>query len=380
MPHPILIIDGVDPGKFETEEYELRDVPEGLPRVPFLAGVFGSRGAGKTTSMINLMRAYQRPCQVPVWDHIIVFTPTASKDPKYKALEEQLSTKDTKMELIEDFSLGKFQELITYMDRETKSYEVKKTASAAYKKWKEKNMDVTKLKDDELLALYSYDFEVDGKVRNMYKHGRPSFLMVFDDLVGEKLVYSTHGTNLVSKFALRHRHYNCTMIFLSQSWSNGVPRQIRHNLSLALFFKVNSLRLKQEVAEEMCSFISEEEFIQLWDEATVDQHDYFMIDFAAAPDRKFRKNLDTVFQGIHSSSSTAYLPPSSSRDPVGQQQQDLDPKEEKDPAPPQPKTKRRRNKSKIDKNVPVRHRARDNDFICKVGPGSLRHREILKGL
>lgn len=375
MPHPILIIDGVDPGKFETEEYELRDVPEGLPRVPFLAGVFGSRGAGKTTSMINLVRAYQRPHQQPVWDHIIVFTPTAGKDPKYKALEEQLSTKDTKMELIEDFALGKFQELITYMDKETKAYEVKKTASAAYKKWKEKNMDVTKLKDDELLALYSYDFEVDGKVRNMYKHGRPSFLMVFDDLVGEKLVYSTHGTNLVSKFALRHRHYNCTMIFLSQSWSNGVPRQIRHNLSLALFFKVNSLRLKQEVAEEMCSFISEEEFIQLWDEATVDSHDYFMIDFAADPDRKFRKNLDTVFQGIHSSSSTAYIPQGSN----APQLLDPDSTEEQDPIQdhiPTLKPKRRKRKP----NVAVRHRARANDYICKVGPGSIRHREILKGL
>lgn len=379
MPHPTLVLDGLDPGKFETEEYELRDVPEGLPRVPFLAGVFGSRGAGKTTSMINLVRAYQRPCCTPVWDHIIVFTPTASKDPKYKALEEQLSTKDTKMELIEDFTLGKFQELITYMDRETKSYEVKKTASQAYKKWKEKNMDVTKLKDDELLALYSYDFEVDGKVRNMYKHGRPSFLMVFDDLVGEKLVYSTHGTNLVSKFALRHRHYNCTMIFLSQSWSNGVPRQIRHNLSLAIFFKVNSLRLKQEVAEEMCSFVSEEEFIQLWDEATVDQHDYFMIDFAADPDRKFRKNLDTVFQGIQSSSSTAYLPTCTTdhRDPKNQEDQEASGVQQQPPLPVSDKKKKRKRKTP---NVAVRHRARANDFICKVGPGSLRHREILKGL
>ena len=190
------------------------------------------------------------------------------------------------------------------MDSETKSYETKKLALGAYQKFKEKKMDINKLKEDELLALYAYDFEPDGKIKNMYKHGRPSFLMVFDDLVGEKLVYSISGTNLVSKFALRHRHYSCTMMFLSQSWANGIPRQIRHNLSLSIFFRVNSPQLKKDVTAEMSSFISDEEFIELWDEATEDAHDYFMVDFAAKPEFKFRKNIDQVFTDVKSSVTT----------------------------------------------------------------------------
>ena len=371
MPHGTVLIPGLDPGKFETKEYELRDVPEGLPRVPFLAGVFGSRGAGKTTAMINLVRAYQRPGETPVWDHIILFSPTAAKDPKYKAFEEQLGTRDTRVELIEDFTLTKFQELLTYMDNETKHYETKKLAIEAYKKWKEKNMDTEKLKDDELLALYTYDFRVDGKEKNMYKNGRPSFCMIFDDLVGEKLVYSSHGTNLVSKFALRHRHYNCTMIFLSQSWGNGIPRQIRHNLSLAVFFRVNSARLKSEVAEEMSSFISEEEFIELWDEATADHHDYFMVDFSAKPELKFRKNLDTIFQGIDLANNVSLNNKSTLAAPVASS-------DSKDHNPNQDLHQGK--SSNKCKHVRKRRRAHKNDVLCKVGPGSLQYREILRGL
>jgi hypothetical protein len=364
MPHPTVQLQGLDPGKFETDEYELRDVPEGLPRVPFLAGIFGSRGAGKTTAMINLIRAYQKPGIAPAWDHIIIFSPTAGKDPKYKALEEQLSTKDTRVEMLEDFTLTKFQELINYMDAETKSYETKKLAWGAYQKFKEKKMDVTKLKEDELLALYAYDFEPDGKIKSMYKHGRPSFLMVFDDLVGEKLVYSISGTNLVSKFALRHRHYNCTMMFLSQSWSNGIPRQIRHNLSLAIFFRVNSGQLKKDVAAEMSSFISDEEFIELWDEATEDAHNYFMIDFAAKPEFKFRKNLDFVFQDIRSSVVNG------------------DSKKRKKEAVPLPNQdeKKTEEKEEEQQHATKRRRARSHGKLCKVGPGSLQYREILRGL
>jgi len=360
MPHPLRYIEGLDPGKFITEEYELRTVPEGLPKVPFLAGIIGSRGAGKTTAMINLIRSYQRPGIAPAWDHLIIFSPTAKKDPKYKALEEQLSTKDTKVELIEDFTVSKFLEYLKYMDAETKSYETKKLAVTAYQKFKEKNMDIDKLKEEELLALYAYDFEPEGKTRNMYKHGRPSFCMVFDDLVGEKLVYSTTGTNWVSKFALRHRHYNCTMLFLSQSWNSGIPRQIRHNLSLCVLFRVVSPQLKKDVASEMSSFISEQEFIELWDEATLNLHDYFLIDFSAPPELKFRKNLDHVFANIKSLPQTNF-PDTCNKD-----------KEDKDTGKPE--------KEPEAKHESKRRRTRADGVICKTGPGSIRQREILRGL
>lgn len=366
MPHQTVFIDGLDPGKFVTEEYELRPVPDGLPKVPFLSGIFGSRGAGKTTAMINLIRAYQRPGVPPAWDHIIIFSPTAKKDPKYKALEEQLTTKDTLVELIEDFTLTKFMDFVKYMDAETKNYETKKLAVTAYKKFKEKDMDVSKLKEDELLALYAYDFEPDGKTKNMYKHGRPSFCMVFDDLIGEKLVYSTTGTNWVSKFALRHRHYNCTMMFLAQSWQNGIPRQIRHNLSLAIFFRVISPQLKKDVAAEMSSFISEQEFIELWDEATQDLHGYFLIDFAAPPELKFRMNLDHVFTGITSLSTT--------NKPV----QDIS--AQHDEAKPKSREKQKRQEEPGQHVKPKRRRTRNHGVICKNGPGSVQHREILRGL
>lgn len=277
----------------KIKEHDRRDPPSTLPRPPFMCGVFGSRGSGKTTFTINLMRLYDA---MKCFDKIWFFSPTHKKDPKFEALVE--SKLFAKLELFETYNDSKFEEILKEMDSSLDDYDKYKVALEAYKKFAA-GKSIDSLPPEELLALYQYDFN-NPEESGRYKYGRPSYLIVFDDMVGDKSVYRGDSSSRVGRFALRHRHYSCSVCFLSQAYRNGIPRQLRNNLSFAIFFANKSDRIKAEVAEEMSSFISPDQFIELWTFATQDPHDSFVIDFdAAKPEYRFRKNLDLLLVPGH---------------------------------------------------------------------------------
>lgn len=128
-----------------------------------------------------------------------------------------------------------------------------------------------------------------------FKYGRPSHMIVFDDMVGDKNVYRNDSSGLVGRFTFQHRHYNASMCFMAQSCKSGIPRQIRNNLSTAVFFANKSDKMKVEIAEEMSSFVSIKQFIQMWDYATEQPHGFLMVDFSARdPSCRFRSGFDQL--------------------------------------------------------------------------------------
>lgn len=281
-------VPGVDLPPMKVKEHERREAPNSLTRPPFMAGFFGSRGSGKTTCMLNLVRMYDR---MHAFDKIVFFTPTFSKDPKFEAFQEEKP--NAEVEFVENYSDERMSYLIREMEKKLEEYEKHKKAREAFGKFK-KGTNVDEMPDEDLLALYAYDF-MNPDATERFKHGRPSTLIVFDDMVGDKRVYRGDSAGIVGRFALRHRHFNCSLCFLSQAYKSGIPRQLRNNLSLAVFFANKSDRIKEEISEEMSSFISPEDFIQLWNYSTDEPHGFFMVDFDAKdPKHRFRKGFDKV--------------------------------------------------------------------------------------
>jgi hypothetical protein len=281
-------VSGIEVPPLHIKEHEKRNAPPTLPYPPFLAGVFGSRGSGKTTSMIELLRLYDA---VNAFDKIYIFSPTTEKDPKFAALLE--SKPNAKIEFIPKYTDAKFQDITDEMDKDLKDYERFKVALAAFQKF-DKGKSVAKLSPDELLSLYEYDF-TNPKTGSKFLHGRPSRFIVFDDMVGDKQVYRNDSAGLVGRFAFRHRHYNASMCFMAQTYASGVPRQIRNNLSTAIFFANKSDKMKTEIAEEMSSFVSVDEFVYMWNYATEKDHGFLMVDFSAVhPSHRFRSGFDDL--------------------------------------------------------------------------------------
>jgi hypothetical protein len=211
-----------------------------------MGGFFGSRGSGKTHAMIAMLRLYD---SVKAFDKIFIFSPTHAKDPKFEAFVE--SKPFAKIEFVEKYTDVKFDEITRDMDKALDDYEKFLVALKAYEKFKA-GKAIDKMSQDELLALYSYDFN-NPKALERFANGRPSTAIVFDDMVGDKQVYRGDSSGLVGRFSLRHRHYNACIMFLSQAYRNGVPRQLRNNLSTAVFFSNKSDRIKIEISEEVCT-------------------------------------------------------------------------------------------------------------------------------
>lgn len=281
-------VSGVEVLPLKVKEHEFRNSPPTFPYPPFLSSMFGSRGSGKTTCMINMIRLYD---SVRAFDHITIFSPTTQKDPKFAAFMD--SKPNAKLEFVDTYTDVKFSEITTQIDKDLAEYEKFKVALAAYKKFL-KGGSISKLKPEELIELYAYDFS-DPMNGSRFKHGRPSHMIVFDDMVGDKNVYRNDSSGLVGRFTFRHRHYNASMCFMAQSYKSGIPRQIRNNLSTAVFFANKSDKMKVEIAEEMSSFVSIEQFIQMWDYATEQPHGFLMVDFSARdPSCRFRSGFDQL--------------------------------------------------------------------------------------
>lgn len=271
-------------------EHKKRNAPRTMTRPPFLAGMFGSRGSGKTTLLIKLIRWYD---SVNAFDRIIVFSPTHQKDPKWEALQN--SGLNAKLELHAHFTFDKFHQIQREQEELLNRYERFLFAIEAYKKFKKHHGNIEKVSEDELLALYEYDFS-DPRDSEDFKHGRPSVFLAFDDHVGNKDVYRGDCKGPVAMFALLHRHYNCSICFMAQVYKSGIPNGIRNNLSLAIFFANKSKQMKWEVANDTSSFVEPEQFMDMWTYATESEdHACFMVTFdAERPEWRFRKNFNVL--------------------------------------------------------------------------------------
>lgn len=276
--------------QLSIKEHEKRNAPKTMSRPPFLCGMFGSRGSGKTTMLIKLIRWYD---SYKAFDRIIVFSPTHQKDPKWEALQK--SDMYGKLELHADFTFPKFYEIQRQQEEALTRYERHLFATRAYETFTKTRGDFTKVTEDELLMLYEHDFS-DPRLLTEFKNGRPSVFIAFDDHVGNRDVYRGDCKGPVAQFALLHRHYNCSLCFMAQVYKSGIPNGIRNNLSMAIFFANKSKQMKWEVANDTSSFVTPEQFMDMWTYATESEdHASFIVIFdAERPEYRFRKNFNQL--------------------------------------------------------------------------------------
>lgn len=61
-----------------------------------------------------------------------------------------------------------------------------------------------------------------------------------------------------------------------------------------MLFKNKSEQMRKEIAEELSSHVTPDEFCALWEHATAEDHAFLLIDYDGSKDMMFRKNFDTV--------------------------------------------------------------------------------------
>jgi hypothetical protein len=144
---------------------------------------------------------------------------------------------------------------------------------------------------DDLMILEGMDFE---KPKNEFPNGYPSHVLILDDLVGQKGVFSANCRGFLTEFILQSRHHSCTVIVLSQVFKSFLPAQLRQgSFDKWVLFGTKS-KHRESIAEEMSDKITEEEFLKIWDFVCDVPHKCMLVDYTAPLQYMFREGLDKL--------------------------------------------------------------------------------------
>ena len=277
-----------DNNEIKIEGNEKRKVPKGMPKVPMTLLVVGKKGAGKTHAIANMVRKYQSNKKCPTFDpqNVFVMSPTYFLDPTQSLIvadeENVFDTKDGLESAILDI-----QEKIEADLEEYDEYLTKMRAWELFQDWEK---DTGLFPPDLLLKIYDPITETIQKPETDYPCGKPSSLIFIDDQVGQGGMNSG-GNSVLTNFSIKHRHYNCSMIYLVQHYK-GISRAIRGNVSIIMLFKTHDEKILDEIAKEVAGEVSKEDFMKLYNFATKKPYNFLLISLNANDEDKFRKNFN----------------------------------------------------------------------------------------
>lgn len=217
-----------------------------LPEHPFRMYVVGASGSGKSNFILNLLT--RSNMYKGYFDTILVVSPTAVQlDPNYKVLK------------LPDNHFFQPDELVL-----------------------ERIMEV----QEEIV-------EKKGKSK------APKILLVLDDIISYKTFVSSP---ILLKFAVMSRHWNISMMILSQAY-HSIPKRIRLQMTSIVFFKGSNKELEVLAEDFAVAGKSYKDFMRGISYATAQRYNFFFIDLHKTIENgRYRKNLTHyLFTNTHNS-------------------------------------------------------------------------------
>lgn len=203
----------------------------------FLALFIGSRGVGKSTGMVKLLKRYEAGIIDPLTDEkcdqrVVIFSPTIQSNSFFTSLKG-LDPDDVHTEYSEP-ALKEVVKSFKETDLEYESYLKKMKVWNAFL-----SKPVEKLTDDEVGSLHEMNFEEPEKVR------RTCNFLIMDDLVGTNAL--KNGRNPFVSLCLKNRHHSVSILIGAQTLKS-VPRAIRNNSNLFFLYRFAS---RKAILEDM---------------------------------------------------------------------------------------------------------------------------------
>lgn len=254
----------------------LKDVDE-LPRVqskymsrmPYIAAFCGSTGSGKTYLAISHVKMQIKEGSI---NRLYIISPTARQNPLLKAVYQEDNPNHF---MFEDCSNRVFETLNWIeqdMEAQAEMWADALVYEAAYKRFRLG----AELKDHEEYLLESNGFRKPNTVR-------PKALLLLDDVQSTAVLSARQAnpfTNLVLKSRWLGSGLGCSILMLTQTYkSNAVPRALRLNLTHLAVFRTQNKEEIKNIYQEVGSFVSQEQFEQLFTEYTAPKHGYMFVDF-----------------------------------------------------------------------------------------------------
>ena len=264
-----------------------RDAPDGFPNKSFLALLYSSKGTGKTNTLVNIVREYEKH---KFFQKIYLFSPSIHSDPKYELLRNGKYI----LREYDNFTNEYFAEALEEITNDLalwKKYErVKKVFDKFNKIRHPTAKHLQSFSDEEIAILEEHDFEM---LEAPFER-EPYTFIIFDDLASNKQLMS-NGKSAINSFLLLHRHKLCSVAFCTQIFRNAVPKMVRNNLDWYVLGPSKSDENMKSVAEELTSYATDKELMAMWDKATAEPFHYFCINLMV-PKYRFTRNFDEPIQ------------------------------------------------------------------------------------
>jgi hypothetical protein len=263
-----------------------------LPKMYFVSLFVGSRGSGKTYSLVKLLKQYERYGIVnaesndKVAQRIVLFSPTSDANPVFTSLKH-LDPDD----IITSYSDDKLLDVVEDVKHEREETLEYHRKIKLYKKFL-KARSMNELDLEELMEIERMNYEAPQEPK--YPNGCVTFF-ILDDLIGSAAFKST-GKSALTNLVLKNRHLSINIMVATQNLK-AVPKSIRTNTSLFVIFRyANKKIITEDLYDEVSNTLKLDEFEEMFDHATRDDHDCIVIDFSQPKEHRFKKNFDTVLQ------------------------------------------------------------------------------------
>ena len=270
-------IPSIDNAQIKDGDDDKRTIPTGLFKPHMTTLISGKTGSGKSTALIRMLKAY---CDSGVFQKVVLISPTAAYDHKYKILPLSDIHEDYSDKLLTDIMEEQKEDMELYRQNE------------ADIKLHDKFIRGKQLSKKELVRLYSMlnpmTETFDKPVQTFSK--LPYTAIVLDDLGGTPAF--RNGNNFLNSIVCKSRHY-LTNFFVCVQHPYQCPRALRSQCSHVMLFATKDRKLLEELAKENCSHLTPDEFIQLFQHATRDPHDFMLCDFKT---NEVRRNFDEVLK------------------------------------------------------------------------------------
>jgi ABC-type dipeptide/oligopeptide/nickel transport system ATPase component len=234
-----------------------------LSRVPFILGCVGPTGSGKSHLALSIVKLMRREHTIT---KLYVICPTVRSNTIYQAI-----LKPTDL-VFEDVS--KCYDALKAIEADcqavSEQYRNDLQYAITYKKYTDGQV-ITDA-DEHLLDMHSY-MEITPL--------RPSPCLIIDDCSHSPL-FSTSSKNPLTNCVLRSRHVGdglgLSIVMIAQSFTSGIPRCLRQNLTHLALFRTESEREVKSMYDETNGQMSFVHFKHMFDHYTRLKHSYCFVD------------------------------------------------------------------------------------------------------
>lgn len=276
--------------KFKPNKYPT-PLDASLPRLYFVSLFIGSRGSGKSYSIVKLLKKYEHAGIVDttlegnpkVAQRIVLFSPTADANPVFTALRHL----DAQVDTVTSYSNDKLLEVVEDVKAEREeTVKYQKQLRTWHKFMKVKDFGHLSHEEVQELEMMGYEEPEPPK----YPAGCVTFF-VLDDHIGSTAFKAT-GKSALTNLVLKNRHLGICMLIATQNLK-AIPKSIRTNASLFVIFKyANKKVITEDLYEEVSNTLTLERFEEVFEHATTEDHDCLVIDFSQPKEARFKKNFD----------------------------------------------------------------------------------------